>query len=160
MPRFIREAHEINTDWLVEVLGIPDILSFEAAQHHLNTADAIVIQVEYAQKDAHKPDKLFLKIGRRYSEVLFFNRIVPEMSETPLVRCHHAAFNDREGWGNLLFDDIGGTHANLPERLPPSAAQLRQFAGLLASVHRTWWKRTRWRLVILQNKSRMCRLCI
>ncbi|MGJ3241266.1 MAG: phosphotransferase [Anaerolineae bacterium] len=141
MTDFITNLESISPEWLSAVLKKKPITHVEVETRELNTAHAGRLHVRYA--NASESERFFFKIGRRYSEVSFYQYIAPQSPELPLVHCYHARFADELGQSNLLFDDITKTHHDLSVPLPPSQETINQLMSILGNFHRVWWEDTR-----------------
>ena len=76
---------------------------------------------------------------RRRSEVVFHTRVAAMMPDPPIVRCYHAAFDEKTGASHLLFDDVSETHFQAEPSVPPPPRQLASAMEALADFHAFWW---------------------
>lgn len=150
MTAFITSIDEITPEWLTETLRGAGVLTagrvagVGARAMDTTTANAFPLQLRYSD-DAPPglPESLFLKIGRRYSEVAFYNRVLPHTHDIPVIQCYAATFANDLGQSNLLMADISATHAEPPDALPLPLATAEQCMDIVARLHAQWWESPR-----------------
>jgi ecdysteroid kinase len=146
----ITDIAQVTPEWLTGVLqrsGDLDggqVTAIDVTAAATFTATAIPLRVRYSPAaPPNAPTNLFLKLGRRKSEVDFHNLIAPETKGVPLVRCYEAVFANHLGQSHLLMDDISETHAAPPEGLPLPQAKCERLVDILAGLHAQWWEHPR-----------------
>jgi len=146
----ITDVSQVTPDWLTGVLQRAGALEhgqvtvIEAAAAATFTATAIPLRVTYSpDAPANAPERLFLKLGRRRSEVDFHNLIAPQTQNVPLIRCYEAMFVNHLGQSHVLLDDLSQTHAAPPDALPLPLATCERLVDILAALHAQWWEHPR-----------------
>ena len=115
------------------------------------TSNICLIQVKFSDKSPKTaPKRLFLKmskeeinpaIGKR--EVFFYNTIVNQIGELPVIPCYDAKFNENTGRSHILLEDISKTHFQTEYPIPPTNINCERHIEGLAKLHALWWDNKR-----------------
>jgi hypothetical protein len=150
MSDVITSIEQVTPEWLTEalrragVLPVGEVAAVEARSAATTTATAIPINLRYSDDAPESaPRKLFLKLGRRKSEVDFYHHIYPALRDVPTIRCYDAAFANELGCSHLLMDDISDTHVEPPEALPAPVAICEKQLDRVAALHAQFWESPR-----------------
>lgn len=143
----ITSPEQVTPEWLTNVLRRAGALhdggvgGIHTRSFDTITAKAIPLSVRYTEDATGLcPTRLFLKLGRRKSEVDFHLYLAKQTHNIPTVRCYDAYFEDSIGASHLLFDDISDTHSEHPNVIPPKLATLERLVSTIAALHRHWWE--------------------
>jgi hypothetical protein len=103
---------------------------------------------------ADAPRRLVAKLSRqdrsyagydtaRPSEASFYRHLAPLIGAPPLVRCYAAAFDNAQGRGHLLLEDVSATHSIPPFPnswpLPPPYTMLEAVVDALVACQAPCW---------------------
>jgi thiamine kinase-like enzyme len=150
MADLITDITQVTPEWLTAALrnaGVLDggrVTAVDAQASATFTATAIPLRVGYSDDaPAQAPANLFLKLGRRKTEVDYYNTIWPLTKAVPTVGCYEAVFDNRLGQSHLLMDDISAAYVEAPAALPPTFAQAERMVDILAALHAQWWEHPR-----------------
>jgi hypothetical protein len=150
MHDVIIDIDQIEPAWLTRVLRERGVLTsgqVVAARKQpvrANTATAALLEIDYSgEASPSAPKRLFVKLSGRRIEVEFYNRIAPDMPQSPAPRCYDAVFSAEAGRSHLLFEDLSATHANPQDELPPPLSYTEQLVDALATFHAYWWQHPR-----------------
>ena len=96
----ITDPAQVTPEWLTGVLRAGSYLPqgyvarVEVTGSQIHTATVWSLDVGYsADALAHPPSRLYLKLGRRRSEVDFYNVVAPAMPDPPIARCYNAVYD-------------------------------------------------------------------
>jgi thiamine kinase-like enzyme len=148
---------EVTPQWLTRVLQEGGYLTrgtvsaLEIRSQDSNWASNALLRLSYSV-DAlgEMPAKLFLKICNPGegtfgdSEIIYYSIVSPEISDSPIPRCYHSAFNKALGSYHLLLEDLSDTH--VPDIEPTWELAAGRMASL-AQLHAAWWNHPRLGLV-------------
>jgi hypothetical protein len=104
--------------------------------------------LDYQKKGiSDAPRTLFLKLTGAglpsevscEKEVEFYQRLAPEMSCPPLIRCYDAVSSAPTGRSHILLDDLFETHSQPNDQEAPSKSLSRLAVEALAQAHAHWW---------------------
>jgi len=153
----IDSIDEITSEWLTRVLTDGGYLIGGTVSHvenrsqTSNWASNAVLRLSYsADALGEKPTKLFFKLCNPGigtfgdSEMVYYSIVAAEISDAPIPRCYHSAYNKGNGKYHLLLEDLSDTHA--PDIKPTwELATSTMFS--LAQLHASWWNNPKLPLV-------------
>jgi hypothetical protein len=154
----IIEPEEVTAEWLTDVLrqsgSLPSghVTGVRVTIESSNTAKIGRLILTYSDGvPSTIPARLFLKISNPHSitpvvgseqrrcEVEFHNTIATLMPDPPVIRCHHAFYNEETGGSNLIFNDVSETHFAVGSTQPPPVPQAEKAVDAFSEFHAFWW---------------------
>jgi hypothetical protein len=154
----ITEPASVTPEWLTDVLRRSGCLSRGRviAVHHITalsySSTLVRLSLTFSlEVPSSAPARLFLKVSRpdadqqvvgraqRRKEVMFHNCLAPQVPDPPVVRCHHAVYDEVSGASHILLDDVSATHAGGAPFEPPAVEQAGSAMDALAAFHAFWW---------------------
>lgn len=161
MDEVITEIPQITPAWLTQVLsqgghlphGKVTTIEIAPRSQPFSTwfANSTYLVIHY-NRDAPPtaPKRLFLKLSKAElpeedqiygeREVFFYTHLAPQMPDSPLAQCYHAAFDPETGKSHLLLQDLSDTHFQPDHTRPPTEQDRQGVVASLAHFHAYVWQ--------------------
>jgi hypothetical protein len=156
MSTLITDMEQITPGWLTEALrrqGCLDqgkVVAVEKAPTTTQTSVVSHLEITYSDDAPESaPPRLFFKMSKpdfrsnmyvsHGKEVTFYNTLVLNMEDPPVVRCYDAVYSEETDQAHLLLEDLSGTHLQ-SNFLPPLMTQCEQAIDSLAKIHAFCWE--------------------
>lgn len=159
----IKDVDQLTPETLTAVLRfngfltdhehVASVRTLKTYETSVSRAYRMAVRYERVASIKNAPIAIFLKLAKpgippefADKEVRFYRDLTSLMyqrfdkRDLPLLRCYDAHYEADEQRSHLILDDIGETHYEAKNNMPPSERHYQMVVEGLAHLHAYWWQ--------------------